>query len=53
MVNNKEVFARIQEGDYRGLRNVNGKEQPSIMREYAEAVAAGLAEFYSVSQSFQ
>ena len=47
VMNNKEVYARIQEGDYEGLRMVAGKERPSIMREYAEAVAAGIAAFDS------
>lgn len=43
VMNNTDVFARIQEGDYEGEREVNGKTRPSIMREYAEAVAAGVA----------
>ena len=43
VMNNADVFARIQEGDYEGEREVNGKTRPSIMREYAEAVAAGVA----------
>ena len=47
VMNNKEVYARIQEGDYDGLRTVEGKSLPSIMSEYAEAVASGIAKFYS------
>lgn len=38
---------RIQAGDYDGLRTVNGKPQPSIFREYADAMAEGLARHYS------
>jgi N-acetylmuramoyl-L-alanine amidase len=47
VMNNADVYARIQEGDYEGEKLVNGAMRPSIMREYAEAVAAGIAEFYS------
>lgn len=47
VMNNADVYARIQAGDYEGEKLVNGVLRPSIMREYAEAVAAGIAEFYS------
>ncbi|MCG8422700.1 MAG: N-acetylmuramoyl-L-alanine amidase [Proteobacteria bacterium] len=40
--NNREVFARIQAGDYPGLRRVAGARRPSIFREYADAVTRGL-----------
>jgi hypothetical protein len=33
-------------GDYPGLRNVGGVRLPSIYREYADAVARGLADYY-------
>jgi hypothetical protein len=42
-----DVFARIQAGDYDGLRNVNGIDRKSIFREYADSVVAGLVEYYS------
>jgi len=38
--------ARIQAGDYEGLREVAGKMRPSIFREYADAVAEGLKRHY-------
>ncbi|MBC8127417.1 MAG: N-acetylmuramoyl-L-alanine amidase [Gloeobacteraceae cyanobacterium ES-bin-144] len=39
--------ARIQAGDYEGLREINGKLQPSIFREYVDALAQGLARHYT------
>lgn len=47
VMNSRDAFARIQAGDYEGLRNVNGIERKSIFREYAESVVAGLGEYYS------
>ncbi len=47
VMNSKDVFARIQAGDYDGTRNVNGVERKSIFREYADSVADGLVEYYS------
>jgi N-acetylmuramoyl-L-alanine amidase len=46
VMNSKDAFARIQAGDYEGMRNVNGIERKSIFREYAESVAEGLVEYY-------
>ena len=51
VMNNKEVYERIQAGDYDGLKMVAGKERPSIMQEYATAVAAGIKKFYSTDQA--
>jgi len=47
VMNSKDVFARIQAGDYEGMRNVNGVERKSIFREYADSVADGLVQYYS------
>ena len=47
VMNNKDVFARIEAGDYEGTRNINGVERRSIFREYAESVADGLVDYYS------
>jgi hypothetical protein len=47
VMNSRDAFARIQAGDYEGLRNVNGIERKSIFREYADSVMAGLVEYYS------
>ncbi len=46
VMNSDEVFWRIQEGDYDGIRNVNGTDRPSIYREYADGVIDGLVEYY-------
>jgi len=47
VMNSKDVFARIQAGDYDGTRNINGIDRKSIFREYADSVADGLVEYYS------
>ncbi len=46
VMNNAEVFERIQAGDYDGTRSINGVERPSIYREYVDSVVAGLVEYY-------
>jgi hypothetical protein len=46
-MNSNDVFARIQTGDYEGMRNVNGVGRKSIFSEYADSVADGLAHYYS------
>jgi len=47
VMNSNDVFARIQAGDYDGMRPINGVERKSIFREYADSVADGLVDFYS------
>ena len=47
VMNSNDAFARIQAGDYEGVRNVNGVERKSIFREYADGVVDGLVEYYS------
>jgi hypothetical protein len=42
VMNNREVWERVQAGDYEGLREVGGRTCKSIYREYADAVAEGL-----------
>ena len=46
VMNSTPVFNRIQLGDYKGVRKVGGVLLPSIYREYADAVAQGLADYY-------
>ena len=46
VMNSKDAFARIQAGDYDGMRNVDGVERKSIFREYADSVTDGLVEYY-------
>jgi len=44
-MNSTEGFARIEAGDYEGTREVGGVQRKSIFREYAQAVADGLADY--------
>ena len=46
VMNSRIVFQRVQMGDYSGMRSVDGVSMPSIFREYADAVARGLADYY-------
>ncbi len=46
VMNSKHDYARIQAGDYPGLREINGQLLPSIYREYVDALADGLARHY-------
>ncbi len=46
VMNSTIDYPRIQAGDYDGLREISGKMQPSIFREYADSIAAGLAKHY-------
>ena len=50
VMNNGEVFARVQAGDYEGTRLINGVERPSIYREYVEGVVDGLVEYYRAAR---
>lgn len=47
VMNSTLDYPRIQAGDYEGLREIDGKSQPSIFREYADALARGLADYYA------
>ena len=46
VMNSTADHARIQAGDYEGLREISGKPRPSIFREYADALALGLERHY-------
>ncbi len=46
VMNSPEVFVRVQAGDYEGTRDFGGVPRKSIVREYADAVADGLAAYY-------
>lgn len=46
VMNNQQVHARVQAGDYRGLRKVGGEYRLSIYREYADSVTAGLVNYF-------
>ncbi len=47
VMNSRSAFARIQAGDYDGLKTFGGSARKSIYREYADAVTAGLVKYYS------
>jgi hypothetical protein len=47
VMNSREVFQRVQAGDYEGKKKVAGAIRPSIYREYADAITAGLVNYYS------
>jgi hypothetical protein len=51
VMNSNDAFARIQAGDYEGMRKVNGVERKSIFREYADSVVDGLIDYYSKARS--
>lgn len=47
VMNNQEVYLRVEAGDYEGEREVAGAMRKSLIREYAEGVAKGLRQYYS------
>lgn len=51
VMNSQDVFDRVQMGDYEGTRMVHGVERKSIYREYADAVAKGIASYFSERQA--
>lgn len=50
VMNSREVYVRIQAGDYEGNRVIAGRGRPSIFREYADAMVQGLVKHYSGSK---
>ncbi len=51
-MNSVETYRRIQAGDYTGEREIEGVMRPSIFREYADAVAAGIRAAFSNDWKF-
>ena len=47
LMNGADSHARIMQGDYEGLRYLNGMLRPSIFREYVNSVTEGLVRYYS------
>jgi hypothetical protein len=45
VMNSQEVFARIQAGEYEGLRDFAGVMRPNIFEEYVQGVVDGLAAY--------
>ena len=46
VMNSHEVHQRLQAGDYRGSRKINGISRKSIYREYVDGVVDGLVSYY-------
>jgi N-acetylmuramoyl-L-alanine amidase len=46
VMNSNDAFARIEAGDYEGMREINGTQRKSIFREYADGVVEGLTNYY-------
>ena len=46
VMNSSPVWSRVQLGDYTGLKLVNGERLPSLVAEYANGVAEGMARYY-------
>ena len=46
VMNSREVFQRIQAGDYEGKKKIAGASRKSIYREYADAIVEGLVKHY-------
>jgi len=47
VMNSTIDYTRIQAGDFKGLKEIDGQELPSIFQEYATALATALAKHYS------
>jgi hypothetical protein len=50
VMNSREVFARIQAGEYQGLQNFGGVMRPNIYEEYVEGVMDGLTAYCRVTR---
>ena len=50
LMNSKLDYTRMLAGEYEGLREVDGKLQPSIFHDYAEAAVAGLVRHYNAQR---
>jgi hypothetical protein len=53
VMNSQEVWERVQAGDYEGEREIGGKQQKSIFREYADAVAEGVRTYFQAARRQQ
>jgi N-acetylmuramoyl-L-alanine amidase len=51
VMNSTSDYPRLQAGDYIGLKQIGGKSYPSIFREYADALTAGLVRHYTLTRA--
>lgn len=45
-MNHREVHARVQAGEYRGLKEFNGTYRKNIFQEYADGATAGIVNYF-------
>jgi hypothetical protein len=50
VMNSTIDLPRLQAGDYEGKREINGVPRQAIFREYADALAEGLARHYTTGR---
>lgn len=53
VMNSEVVWERVQAGDYEGEQVIGGEPRRSIFREYADAVAEGLRDYYTKARATQ
>jgi hypothetical protein len=51
VMNSEVVWERVQAGDYEGEQMIGGEMRRSIFREYADAVAEGLRDYYTKTRA--
>jgi len=52
-MNSQEFFARLQAGEYEGLRNFGGVLRQNIFEEYVQGVVDGLAAYFRLKRGPQ
>jgi hypothetical protein len=50
VMNSEEFFARVQAGEYDGMRNFGGVMRQNIFQEYAEGVVEGLTDYFRAAR---
>ena len=50
VMNSEDFFARVQAGEYDGLRNFGGVMRQNIFQEYVEGVVEGLTEYFRTAR---
>ncbi|MEP6669358.1 MAG: hypothetical protein ABJF10_09410 [Chthoniobacter sp.] len=53
VMNSEVIWERVQAGDYEGEQMIGGELRPSLFREYADAVVAGLRDYYAKARTPQ
>ena len=50
VMNSEDFFARIQAGEYDGIRNFGGAMRQNIFQEYVEGVVQGLSDYFRAAR---